>query len=112
MVIIKSKKIVLRNLKENDYRDIYRNISKKVVEWLPNIPSPYSINDAKSYIRQSIDNFRKNKTLDFGIILEGEVIGTISLEDIDKNKKARLSYLLREDYWNRGIMTEAVNKKN
>ena len=110
MVIIRSKRIILRKLKKDDYQDIYQNISKDVVRWLPNIHFPYSIDDAKSYIKLSVNNFRKKRTFDFGIIFERRVIGTISLENIDKHRKARLSYLLNKNYWNKGIITEAINK--
>ena len=106
---IKTPRLTLRKLQDSDDIDLKNNISKDVIRWLPNIPFPYDLACAKEYITRSKEGFRNQSTLDFGIILKGKLIGTISLSKIDfKLKKARLAYLLNKNFWGIGIMSEAV----
>ncbi len=106
---IRTARLTLRKLQDSDDTDLKNNISKEVVKWLPDIPFPYNLDCAKKYIACSKEDFKSQKTFDFGIIFEGKLIGTISLSKIDsKLKEARLAYLLNKKFWGRGIMSEAV----
>jgi len=108
-MIIKTKRLLLRNLRIEDARYIKRNISKEVIKWLPEIPWPYTFSDAKEYIKNSLFNFKNKTSYDFCILFNDKLIGTISLSEVNfKHKRARLSYLLNRNYWGKGIMTEAV----
>ena len=43
-------------------------------------------------------------------MIDGEVVGCVSLEQIIKNHQAELGYWLAEKYWRQGIMTKAVGQ--
>ncbi|MEM4330691.1 MAG: GNAT family N-acetyltransferase [Candidatus Pacearchaeota archaeon] len=103
LILLKTKRLFLRNLRKEDSLSIKRNITKEVIRWLPSIPWPYALNNANDYIKESIRNFKKGKAYDFGIIFNKKLIGTISLYEIDRiNRRAGLAYLLNREYWNRG----------
>jgi len=106
---IRTTRLTLRKLQDSDDTDLKNNISKEVVRWLPDIPFPYSLDCVKKYIARSKEDFKNKKALDFGIIFEGRLIGTISLSKIDfKLKEARLAYLLNKNFWGMGIVSEAI----
>lgn len=72
-----------------------------------NLPLPYTINDAKSWIQ-----FCKaqNPIVNFAIIYEGAVAGSIGcvLQKDVYRKNVEIGYFLDEKLWGHGIATEAV----
>ncbi len=108
---LKTRRLLLRTLKECDAEAIKENITEEVKKWLPEIPWPYTLDHAREYICNSISHLERGTAYNFGIVFENKLIGTISLYNIDKKeKKARLGYLLNKNYWGMGIMREAVEK--
>ncbi|MCS7258471.1 MAG: GNAT family N-acetyltransferase [candidate division WOR-3 bacterium] len=107
-------KIYLRPLKISDAADLYQNIkSRRVKEYMLDLPNPYRYRDALSFIRRAQKELKKKTGYTLGIVHEDteSVIGVVSLTNIDKkNKNCELGYWLGEKYWNRGIMTQAVQK--
>lgn len=74
---------------------------------LDRFPSPYSLDDAEAFIDLLIS---KLTATNFAIEINGEVAGGISLEfraDVYR-KSPLIGYWLSEEYWGRGIATEAV----
>jgi [ribosomal protein S5]-alanine N-acetyltransferase len=89
------------------------NISKSLYE----VPYPYTIKDAISFILSSDRDFDSLRAIHFAIdynIYESgnsfqQIIGIISLKNIDLiNKKANLGYWIGEEFWDKGIATECV----
>jgi len=84
--------------------------NKKVARFLTDqFPSPYTIDDATSFIEMSLKQTPSNI---IAIDIEGQVAGGIGLHlqaDIYKNN-AELGYWLAEQYWGKGIMTKAVQR--
>ena len=89
---------------------MYRN-NKEVSKYTPQIPYPYSINDAVKYIREAHCDTRKKKGYRFVVVLKqtDNVIGAAGLENINlKNKNAEIGYWLGRRYWGKGLMGETV----
>lgn len=107
---IKEKRIYLKLLTENDSKNIakYGN-NKKIWKNMTNVfPSPYTKQKALKRIKK-IKN--KKDIISLGIIYQEELVGeTIASfrDDVD-SKKVFIAYWIGEDYWNRGIASEAVN---
>jgi RimJ/RimL family protein N-acetyltransferase len=83
----------------NDH-DVWRNLRDR-------FPHPYTTADAEAYIAHVAA--RKVQT-SFGIVVEGEAIGSISLmlgEDIAR-QAAEVGYWIGRAFWGRGIMVEAL----
>ncbi|MBR6891061.1 MAG: GNAT family N-acetyltransferase [Clostridia bacterium] len=104
-------RLKLRRLTMRDAADIYR-YSKDVevarhVLW----SAHQSIGESRSYLRYMLRRYRNREPASWGIeyVQTGEVIGTIGFMWIQSdNSAAEVGYSLSRDYWNRGLMTEAL----
>ncbi|WP_455511010.1 GNAT family N-acetyltransferase [Butyricimonas paravirosa] len=71
------------------------------------LPLPYTMLDADKYIRMvQAQSYVQN----FAIEVEGEAVGGVGIvpsTDVER-LSAEVGYWLGEDYWGRGIMSEAV----
>ena len=82
--------------------------NKKIFDHLRDgFPHPYTLEDAKSWIK----NTRENTSLmSFAIEWKGELAGSIGIvkkEDIYR-KNVEIGYFLGEKFWNQGIMTTVI----
>ncbi len=83
-----------------------KNIWNHVRDALPN---PYLITDAEQWIAL-VSN--ENPTMNFAIVAEGQIAGSIGCiigKDISR-KTIEIGYFVKEDFWGRGIATEAVRQ--
>jgi [ribosomal protein S5]-alanine N-acetyltransferase len=109
-----TKRLILRDLKASDAKSITRHVNNlKVTRYLLKVPHPYSLKEAKVYLKRILLSQKKRPRdkYSFGITLKGrdEVIGHCSIENVDAFQgTATLGYWLSEDYWRQGIMTEAA----
>lgn len=74
-------------------------------------PSPYTLADAKWFVEDCIAQGEARQLMR-AIAVNGRAAGSISVSRKDDvyEKSAELGYWLAEDYWGRGIMTEAVRQ--
>lgn len=111
---LKTPRLVLRELKVSDAGSISEyagnlNVSRHLLV----VPHPYSLTDAKEFIRSTMKSAKQKerKSYTLGITLKGtdKLIGAISLSDVDAFQgKGTLGYCLSEPYWRKGYMTEAL----
>ena len=69
--------------------------------------------DTIEYLNTVYGSYNKNNAAPWGIEFKetGKIIGTVGFVNWDKeDKKAEIGYILSEDYWRRGIITEVVNE--
>ncbi len=106
---IEKSKYILREWRTNDYTSLAKhanniNIWNNVRDYFPH---PYTIKNAKEFIRMvSGKPFQQ----DFAIEINGRVgggIGFVPGSDIEQFS-AEIGYWLGEEYWNQGIMSEAI----
>ncbi len=108
---IQLRKYKLRSFKNDDALSIPKYANNKNI-WLnlrDGFPHPYTIVDAKNFISNAKVNHPKTF---FAISSEDEVIGSIGItigQDVHI-RTAQLGYWLAEPFWNRGIITEAIQK--
>ena len=110
MVVIKSKKFVLRSYRNGDEKSLTENINnKKIYRNTLHIPYPYTLKDAKKWIAKNLKEAKKkNPTkINFVIDINNEVAGSVGLSKIE-GYRAEIGYWLAEKYWGKGIMTKAV----
>lgn len=73
-------------------------------------PFPYTKKDAKQFIANCI---KQNPTTTFAIEYDGIYVGNIGLvkgSDIySRTRSAEIGYFIGEPYWNKGIMSTAIN---
>jgi RimJ/RimL family protein N-acetyltransferase len=83
--------------------------NERVIENLRDVfPNPYSQNDARFFITHLANN---TNSLIMAIVVDGSAVGSIGIHrqvDIYR-KSAELGYWLGEEYWGKGIASEAAN---
>ncbi|MCM1543931.1 MAG: GNAT family N-acetyltransferase [Ruminococcus sp.] len=82
----------------------------KIAANLRNVfPYPYTLAAAEFFINDCIANEGK-KQIVRAIVVDGKAVGTVSvlIQDDIYEKSAEVGYWLGEDFWNHGIMSEAV----
>ncbi len=105
--------ITLRRWRIEDAPDVARYANnEKIARNLRDVfPYPYSLCDAETYIADCIaagDAGRLCRAIEAG----GRAVGSIGVfvgSDV-YSKSAELGYWLAEEYWGRGIMTQAVRE--
>ena len=110
MVIIHSKKFILRSFRKGDETSLMENINnKKIAKNTLTIPYPYKMKDARSWINHNLklDKKKKKTEINFAIDIGGKVVGGIGFNKIHGHC-AGIEYWLGEKYWGQGIMTAAV----
>ena len=83
-----------------DNYDIWRNLRDR-------FPHPYTSADARAWIDHTLD---EDPPLNLAIIVNNEAVGGIGIipsDDIHR-RSAEIGYWLGEEFWGRGIATEAV----
>ncbi|MBR1585279.1 MAG: GNAT family N-acetyltransferase [Clostridia bacterium] len=108
---IETDRLVLRPLRMRDADDLYAyardpEVSRHVLWDTHKSPA-----DSRQFLRAAIRQYRRGLPGSFAITLRdsGRMIGTIGFMWVNlDHKSAEVGYSLSRDYWNRGIMTEAL----
>ncbi|MEM4230597.1 MAG: GNAT family N-acetyltransferase [Candidatus Pacearchaeota archaeon] len=113
---LETKRILLRELKASDAKDIVRNANNlEVSKNLATLPYPYKLKDARGWIKKcskkTKEKLRNDYTFAIELKSERKFIGAIGLHKIDKFQgTAEMGYWLGQNYWRQGIMYEAAKK--
>lgn len=109
---MKGDRINLRPFKPSDAKTLQRYANDpKVSRYLPLMPYPYSLDNARSWIKQSRQAARDNRSYAFAIehVERNEIVGGVSLEEVRcQDRAAGIGYWLARPFWGEGLMTEAV----
>lgn len=110
-IIIETDRLLLRQYTYDNIDDIVEGLNNiNVTKWLQGAPYPYTKEDAKNFIKKSLDNNLYN----FAIVLKSEnkVIGGTQLTNIDfHNGTAGGGIWINEKYWGKGYGTEAFGAR-
>ena len=103
----------IRKWELSDAKDLAAALSNKKVQdnLRDGLPYPYTEQDGKEFISAML-SADENKTFAFAIIVDDMVIGSIGIfrQDNIHRQTAELGYYIAEEYWGKGIMTEAVKQ--
>ncbi|MGF1688014.1 GNAT family N-acetyltransferase [Photobacterium japonica] len=106
---IESNRLLLRPFSPNDAERVAELAGDEVIaEMTANIPHPYAVSDAESWIGTHEALFLSGKGVVFAIVLKEsfELIGAISFPKLD-NGLGVLGYWLGVSFWGNGYATEA-----
>ena len=104
-------KISIRTWKQTDAKALSDALSnKKILNNLRDgLPYPYTKEDALDYINLILSS-DPNNTFAYAIDVDGVAVGSIGAfrQENIHYRTAEVGYYLAEEYWGKGIMTEAV----
>ena len=106
-IVLKSKRLVLRQAKVSDANNFFRWIKdKEVIKYLT-IQRVKNLRQEKEYIKKTI---KEKGRYFFSIVNEDKIlIGNTNLKLSEKNKKILLGIIIGEkDQWDKGYGTEAI----
>ena len=103
----------IRRWELSDATDLAAALSNKKIQdnLRDGLPYPYTDHDGKEFISTMLAA-NESDTFAFAITVNGKVIGSIGAfrQTNIHNKTAELGYYIAEEYWGKGIMTEAVKQ--
>ncbi len=110
MIRLELEKCIVRTLKIEDAESIANNGNNpKIAAKMRDVfPSPYKIDTARAWINMTL--LPINKDWVNAIEVKGKAVGVASVlfkDDIYKNN-AEIGYWIGEDYWGKGIVSEAI----
>ena len=102
-IIIQTERLNLKKIEQKDLNQLIKNLNNwNIVQWLVNVPYPYTINDAKNWIDKSI-----KEELTLNIYLNNTLIGGITIDSRLEDNKNLLGYWLSENHWGKGFALES-----
>ncbi|AHV96971.1 GNAT family N-acetyltransferase [Paenibacillus sabinae] len=111
--ILETERFVLRQLNQDDSREIFQYFSLDEVTKFYDLESFTNIEQAEELIDRWNQKFERNQGIRWGITLRSEsrVIGTCGFHGWMKNHyKAEIGYELTPEYWRQGYMSEVIQK--
>lgn len=108
---IETTKVTLRKIKNEDAYDLFQYYNNENVYQHLDWNGPESTEDADRIIRIWNKGFEEGWIIRFAITekITNKIIGTIFLNNFE-GRRAEIGYELSEDYWQKGIMSEAMKE--
>jgi len=110
---LETDRLILRTLETDDAKELFEYAKEpnvaRYLTWVPH----NSICDTFEYIKRVSDKIKNDEAGEWGIQLKetGKFIGSIGFVSYDQNSSCgELGYVIAEEYWGRGIMTEAISR--
>ena len=110
---LETARLTLRTPEIDDAEDIFEYAKKpnvtRYLTWEPH----KSMSDTLEYINMVSNKIKKDEAGEWGIQLKetGKIIGSIGFVLYDQNSSCgELGYVIAEEYWGQGIMTEAISR--
>jgi len=106
---LRTDNLVIKKPSKGDLNSLIRELNNwNISKWLVNVPYPYTINDAKLWLKKTQeDNYS------FNIFLKNKLIGGISITNKKNTTKPELGYWIGEDFWGKGYAHEScINLKH
>ena len=108
---LKTERLILRPMRMSDAEDLYAYAQDPQVSRHVLWDTHTSLADSRQFLRAARRQYRRGQPSSFAITLRdsGRMIGTVGFMWINlDHHSAEVGYSLSRDYWNQGIMTEAL----
>lgn len=105
---LRTERLLLRRLRNADVYDVNEYACGEEVPryllWTPHL----NLRETQGYLEFLQKRYRKGLHSDWGIELNGKIIGTCGFSSVDiPNESCELGYVLSPRYWGKGYMDEA-----
>lgn len=104
---IKTERLLLRKIKESDYKDMYVFTVKEEVAKYVSWSVHKSVEETKALCKMWASEYSNNSRYNWAIVYDGRVIGSIDVVKII-DTTAIIGWQIDSTYWNKGIVTEAA----
>jgi [ribosomal protein S5]-alanine N-acetyltransferase len=111
--ILETKRLKLRKIILDDVEDMYSYCSNEEVPKYASWNAHNSLKETKETIERVINQWENRKLVHWGIEYKEnrKLIGTIEFVTLDtQHKVAEIGYAVSQEYWGKGIATEAANE--
>lgn len=111
--VIKTKRLTLRNFCRKDIENIYSIRTCKSVMKYMDAPKMESLEEAERFLNFTLKTHKEKRALNWIITLKDSesMIGYIGFWRLDKDHyRGELGYALDKNFWDMGIMSEAVEE--
>ncbi|WP_231598665.1 GNAT family N-acetyltransferase [Enterococcus gallinarum] len=108
---LKTNRLILRKFMQEDYKQVFDNwTSKSNVALYTTWEAHENISVTQNYISWIVEQYKQEDFYCWGIEYKGKLVGEISVvEKIDNYDICGIGYVLGEEFWGKGIMTEACS---
>lgn len=111
--IIETERLILRKFGINDADFMYNNWANddevtRYITW----PAHKDVEVSKAFVSETVKGYESDSKYEWAIELKEkkETIGDISAPRVyDNVETVEIGYVLGKEYWNKGIVTEALN---
>ena len=104
-ILINTERLNLKKIEKKDIKILVNHLNNwNVVQWLVNVPYPYTLNDAEKWLDKS-----SKEELALNIFLKNNLIGGITIDKRADSNTPVLGYWIGEEYWGKGYAIEACN---
>ncbi len=108
---IEGKKVILRPWRESDATQLAELVQDRQIPRFTRVPSPYKLKDAKQFIRERKEKWKKKSDFGFAIISkkEKQLLGSIGICRVDmRDKKTEMGYWIGNPFRRKGYASEAI----
>ena len=100
---LRTDNLIIKKPSEEDLNSLIKELNNwNISKWLIEVPYPYSIDDAKYWVKKT-----KQDKYSFNIYLKNKLIGGVSLSNKRANSKWELGYWIGQEYWGNNYAKEA-----
>lgn len=105
-------KVEIRKVRLSDSTDLRELINNKdVLKQLSGYPYPCPLSRMKKDVEDGIRGWKTRRSFSFTILADGEIAGSIILENPSKDKRRYdLGFYIGKRFWGKGIATEAIKQ--
>lgn len=102
--------VSIRPIESGDAEAVQRYASDEQLARTCNVPHPYPENGGEHFVKQGIEDRQKKKRFPSAILLNGNFVGVIGLNNPDfQERSIEVDYWLGVPFWGVGIMSKAVS---
>lgn len=110
--VIDSKDLVMKMIEDEDFEDFFEiHSSELIYKYIPG-KAKKNAKTVRNMIGHYSRDFNKKKMVFLGVYMKSPIkkmVGIVEIFDINKNTNmVTVGYRLNEDYWGKGIATEAL----
>ena len=109
---LETERLNLIEIRQSHLNDYYMLFSDERVAKYYNIVPFKEEKEAQKYLDWFANQFKEKLGIRWGIVLKGEenMVGTLGFNNFQKEHRANIGYDLQFNFWNKGIITEALRE--